>query len=95
MSNGTTIICYGAGEKLGTLTLEIEDHECVNWAVAFKEDGFRKYGVSHKQIKALKKRLYHFYEDWYQDIANLGIPLHEYDPHEDHPANLTQTPKKA
>lgn len=89
MSNGTTIICYGAGKVLGTKKITIEDHECVNWAVAVKEDGFRKYGVPQKAIKRLKKRLEHFYEDWYAEIEALGIPLHEYDPHSDHPENLT------
>lgn len=83
------IICGGAGDCIGEKTITIWDHKALNVAVNLKHSGMvaELVALGMPEAKAeritarIGRRLQRFYDDLYEDLADLGLPTEVYEPH--------------
>lgn len=92
------IICGGAGQCLGEITIVIYDHQALNVAVNLKHANlaalFELQGMptarAHRKAMRYGKRIQRFWDDLYADLEADGIDTNIYEPHAE---NLAQVPQ--
>ena len=85
------IICGGAGECIGEKQILIWDHTALNVAVNLKHDGLLdeliKAGMrpekAQRKVGRYGRRIHRFFEELYDDLADDGVPVETYEPHEE------------